>query len=36
MAHLATWESLGPDQEGPETEWAEHLGDDQYRGLGRR
>ncbi len=36
MAHLAMWESLGPDQEGPETEWAEHLGDDQYRGLGRR
>ena len=33
MAHLAMWECLGPDDEGPETEWAEHLGDHQYPGI---
>jgi quercetin dioxygenase-like cupin family protein len=32
MAHLAIWESLATDQEGPETEWAEHLGDTEYPG----
>lgn len=31
MSHLAMWESLGPDQTGPETEWGEHVTDDEYR-----
>ncbi|HZA72273.1 MAG TPA: cupin domain-containing protein [Propionibacteriaceae bacterium] len=30
MAHLAMWESLADGQEGPETEWGEHVGDDEY------
>jgi quercetin dioxygenase-like cupin family protein len=32
MAHLAMWESLAPDQDGPETEWADHLSDTEYPG----
>ena len=34
MAHLAMWEGLGADQDGPETEWADHLTDDEYPGTG--
>ncbi|HEY5846437.1 MAG TPA: cupin domain-containing protein [Microlunatus sp.] len=34
MAHLAMWESLGADQDGPETEWSEHLTDTEYPGAG--
>ena len=30
MAHLAMWEGLGADQDGPETEWGEHLTDAEY------
>lgn len=30
MAHLAMWESLAEGQDGPETEWAEHLADAEY------
>ena len=25
MAHLAMWESLGEGQDGPETEWGDHV-----------
>ena len=32
MAHLAMWESLAEGQEGPETEWAEHLSRCEYPG----
>ena len=31
MSHLAMWESLGEGQEGPETEWGEHVPDEEYR-----
>jgi len=31
MAHLAMWEALDENQDGPETEWAEHVTDDEYR-----
>jgi quercetin dioxygenase-like cupin family protein len=31
MAHLAMWESLSADQQGPETEWGEHV---DYTALG--
>jgi quercetin dioxygenase-like cupin family protein len=34
MAHVAMWEGLAPDQEGPETEWAHHLSDSEYPGTG--
>ena len=34
MAHLAMWEGLGADQDGLETEWADHLTDDEYPGTG--
>jgi quercetin dioxygenase-like cupin family protein len=30
MTHVAMWESLGPGQEGPETEWGDHVTDDEY------
>jgi quercetin dioxygenase-like cupin family protein len=32
MAHLAIWEGLAADQDGPETEWADHLSDSEYPG----
>ena len=32
MAHLAIWEGLTHDQDGPETEWADHLSDGEYPG----
>jgi len=32
MAHLAIWEALSADQDGPETEWADHLSDSEYPG----
>jgi quercetin dioxygenase-like cupin family protein len=32
MAHLAMWESLSGNQEGPETEWGDHLTDSEYPG----
>ena len=32
MAHLAMWEGLAPGQDGPETEWADHLTDTEYPG----
>jgi len=31
MCHLAMWEGLGEGQEGPETEWAGHVTDAEYR-----
>ncbi len=31
MTHLAIWDGLAPGQEGPETDWAEHVTDEQYR-----
>ena len=31
MVHLAMWESPGPDG-GAETEWGEHVTDEEYRG----
>lgn len=31
MAHLAMWESLNEGQDGPETEWGEHVSDAEYR-----
>jgi len=30
MCHLAMWESLGEDQQGPETVWGEHVTDGEY------
>jgi quercetin dioxygenase-like cupin family protein len=30
MTHLALWEGLREGQDGPETEWGEHLTDDEY------
>lgn len=30
MEHLAMWEALGDGQDGPETEWAEHVTDTEY------
>jgi quercetin dioxygenase-like cupin family protein len=30
MTHLAMWEGLAEGQDGPETEWGEHVADDQY------
>jgi quercetin dioxygenase-like cupin family protein len=32
MAHLAMWEALAADQDGPETEWGDHLTADEYPG----
>ena len=34
MCHLAMWEALAEGQEGPETEWAEHVGDEDRRSGG--
>jgi len=30
MAHLAMWEALAEGQDGPETEWGEHVSDAEY------
>ena len=30
MEHLALWEALGDGQDGPETEWGEHVTDREY------
>ena len=30
MSHLAIWEGLDEGQQGPETEWGDHLTDDEY------
>lgn len=30
MCHLAMWEGLGEDQEGPETAWGAHVTDAEY------
>jgi quercetin dioxygenase-like cupin family protein len=30
MTHLAIWDGLADGQEGPETEWAEHVTDEKY------
>jgi quercetin dioxygenase-like cupin family protein len=30
-SHLAMWESLGEGQQGPETEWGDHVTDEEYR-----
>ena len=35
MAHLAMWEGLAADQAGPETEWADHLSENEYPGTAR-
>lgn len=32
MSHLVMWESLAHGQEGPETEWGEHVSDAEYGG----
>jgi hypothetical protein len=32
MSHLAMWESLGEGQQGPDTEWGDHVTDAEYRG----
>jgi hypothetical protein len=29
MTHLALWDGLHPDQDGPETEWGDHVTDDE-------
>ena len=34
MAHLAMWEGLAADQDGPETDWADHLSENEYPGTG--
>lgn len=31
MTHLAMWEGPAPDSGQPETEWGEHVTDDEYR-----
>jgi hypothetical protein len=31
MSHLAMWDSLGKGQQGPETEWGDHVTDEEYR-----
>jgi len=30
MTHLAMWESLAEGQDGPETEWGDHVSDEEY------
>jgi quercetin dioxygenase-like cupin family protein len=30
MTHLAIWDGLADGQDGPETEWAEHVTDEEY------
>jgi quercetin dioxygenase-like cupin family protein len=32
MTHLAIWDSPAEAQQGPETEWGEHVTDEQYSG----
>lgn len=34
MTHLALWDGLRPDQEGPETTWGEHVTDEEYGAAG--
>jgi hypothetical protein len=31
MTHLAMWEAPPPDSAQPETEWGDHVTDDEYR-----
>lgn len=31
MSHLAMWEGLAEGQDGPETEWGDHVTEDEYR-----
>jgi hypothetical protein len=31
MTHLAVWDGRAPGQDGPETQWGEHVTDDEYR-----
>ena len=31
MTHLAAWDSLREGQAGPETEWGDHVTDDEYQ-----
>jgi quercetin dioxygenase-like cupin family protein len=33
MTHLAMWEGPAPDWGQPETEWGEHVTDDEYRAV---
>jgi quercetin dioxygenase-like cupin family protein len=30
MSHLAMWEALSEGQDGPETEWGDHLAEEEY------
>ena len=30
MTHLALWDGIHPDQDGPETRWGDHVTDDEY------
>jgi len=30
MTHLALWQGLDPDHDGPETTWGDHVTDDEY------
>jgi quercetin dioxygenase-like cupin family protein len=30
MTHLAMWDALPPDHPGPETQWGEHVTDEEY------
>jgi quercetin dioxygenase-like cupin family protein len=32
MTHLAMWEALAEGQPGPETEWGDHVSDEEYNG----
>jgi hypothetical protein len=32
MTHLAMWDSLAEGQDGPETEWGDHVTDAEYQG----
>lgn len=32
MTHLAIWDSLADGRQGPETEWSEHVTEEQYHG----
>jgi hypothetical protein len=32
MTHLAMWEGPAPDSDVPETEWGEHVTNDEYHG----
>jgi hypothetical protein len=35
MTHVAIWDGLRDGQEGPETEWGEHVADDEYNQAAR-